>query len=484
VNTIKLHCYNTLTRQKEAFESIDPGKVRMYTCGPTVYRHPHIGNMRTFLFADLIRRSLEYNGYQVTQVTNITDVGHMADETGLDIQAGEDKMEAASRAERKTPEQIADFYTQVFLDDLAAMNIQPAHHYPKATEHVPHMIDLTQRLVNRGMAYIRDGFVYYAVGKFPDYGRLSGNTLDQLQAGHRSEVDTIKDNPADFTLWRAAGEGRLTVWESPWGPGFPGWHIECSAMSMHYLGEQLDVHTGGEDLAFPHHENEIAQSEGATEEPFVRFWMHGAHLLAEGRKMSKQTGNVILLRDIGDDEGYLSLEAEGIESLAFRLLCFTVHYRHQMNVTWDNLRGQQTTLDRLRRHVHDWMAEGPPANTLSPEAQALADAFRAAVDDDLAMPQALTMVWETTKSDMPVGEKLALILDFDRILGLRLDEIEPTDANAEVELADHERVLIAARAAARAAKDWAEADRLRDELADLGITVADTPEGITVRRMS
>lgn len=478
-----LQFYNTLTRQQADFESIEPGKVRMYTCGPTVYRYPHIGNMRTFLFADLIRRVLEYNGYEVTQAMNITDVGHMADETGLDIEEGEDKVEAAARKERKTPAQIADYYTQVFMDDLRAMNIQPAHHYPRATEFIPHMVALNERLVENGMAYEREGFLYYAVGRFDGYGQLSGNTLDALQEGHRSAVDTIKENPADFVLWRAAGEGRLTKWDSPWGEGFPGWHIECSAMSMHYLGEQIDVHTGGEDLAFPHHENEIAQSEGATgKSPFVRFWMHGAHLLAEGRKMSKQTGNVILLRDVAGDAGYLSLEAEGIDPLAFRLLAFTVHYRHHMNVTWETLRGQQTALDRLRRLIGEWQASGPPAGDLSEEARAFADAFRGHVNNDLAMPQAVTVMWDVTKSELPDAEKLALLLDFDRVLGLSLDAIEA--AGAEIELNADERELVEARAAARAEKNWQEADRLRDELAERGITVTDTPKGPVIERIN
>ena len=473
--------YNSMTRQKEDFRSLTPGKVGMYTCGPTVYRYPHIGNLRTFLFADLVRRVLEYNDYEVTQVSNITDVGHMADEAGLDIEAGEDKMEAAARKEKKSPDQIAQFYTEVYLVDLDAMNIQRAQHYPKATEHVPHMIELTERLIENGMAYEQDGFVYYSVEDFADYGHLSNNTLEALRATEREEVQHHKRFHADFALWRSAEEGRQTTWDSPWGPGFPGWHIECSAMSMHYLGEQLDIHTGGEDLAFPHHENEIAQSEGATGKPFVAHWMHGSHLLAEGRKMAKQTGNVILLRDIASGAGYLSLEAEGVEPFAFRLLCLTVHYRSQMNVTWETLRGAQTRLDRLRRDVREWVSAGPPVTSVSPDGLAFADAFRDAVNDDMAFPTALTTVWDMAKSDISPAEKLALILDFDRVLGLRLHEVEV--GQADVELSEQERELVAARAAARAAKDWAEADRIRDELGALGIVVTDTKDGVTIERV-
>jgi len=470
----EIQFFNSLGRRKEVFTSLTPGQVRMYSCGPTVYRYIHIGNLRTYLMSDLIRRVLEYNGYQVTQLINITDVGHLAEEDALGIESGEDKVLAAARQERKSPQEIAEHYTQAFLEDIAAINIQPAHRYPKATQHIPQMLALIQKLLDKGLAYARGGSVFYDVSAFPDYGKLSGHTLDELRAGYRIEVDEIKDDPADFLLWRGARPGQLAVWDSPWGPGFPGWHIECSAMSMEYLGPQLDIHTGGEDLIFPHHENEIAQSEGATGLPFVRVWMHGAHLLAEGRKMAKSTGNVLRLKD---------LVAQGIEPLAYRLLCLSHQYRSHMNVTWDSLHAAQARLERLRRNVAEWRqaASSHTVHGVEPSAagEAYAATFRAAINDDLALPTALTVVWDVEKSDLPPQDKLALILDFDRVLGLRLAEVP---AAAPVELTEEERALIEQRDAARKARDWATSDRLRAELAAHGLIIEDTPQGMRWRR--
>lgn len=471
----EIQFFNSLGRRKEVFTPLIPGQVRMYSCGPTVYRYVHIGNLRSFLMADLIRRVLEYNGYQVTQIMNITDIGHLADESALGIEAGEDRVLAAARLERKTPQEIAEHYTQAFLADVAAINVQPAHCYPKASEHVPQMLALIQKLMEKRLAYARGGSVFFDVSAFPGYGKLSGHTLDELRAGYRIDVDEAKDDPADFALWRGAKPGQTLVWNSPWGPGYPGWHIECSAMSMEYLGPQLDIHTGGEDLIFPHHENEIAQSEGATGLPFVRYWMHGAHLLAEGRKMAKSTGNVLHLKDLAQ---------EGIEPLAYRLLCLGVVYRSHMNVTWESLRAAQARLERLRRSVAEWKQAAEGRGTADDgrrraEREKYASAFLAAINDDLSLPTALTVVWEVEKSDLPSQDKLALILDFDRVLGLRLAEVPPA---APVELTEEERVLIEQREAARKARDWATADRLRAELAARGLIIEDTPQGPRWRR--
>ncbi len=471
---MNVYFYNTLTRRKDQFEPLTPGEVKMYSCGPTVYRYVHIGNLRTFLMADLVRRLLEYHGYQVTQLMNITDVGHMAEDDSLTIAPGEDKVLAAALAEKKTPQEIADFYTADFLDSVRQMNIQPAHRYPKATGHIPQMLALVETLEAKGLAYEKNGAVFFDVSRFPSYGRLSGHQLEDLKAGiHRVEVDRDKDDPSDFLLWRAAGEHRTVKWDSKWGPGFPGWHIECSAMSMHYLGPQLDLHTGGEDLVFPHHEDEIAQSEGATGLPFVRCWMHGAHLLAEGRKMSRSVGNVLRLAD---------LREEGIEPLAFRLLCLGIYYRGHMNVTWDSLRAAQSNLDKLRRYVAEWgkqspviSQQSPVISDQSPEARAYQERFVSAVNDDLGFPQALPLIWEMAKSDLAPGEKLSLLLDWDRLLGLNLaaaPEARPATA-LEPEL----QSLLDQRAAARAAKDYAAADRLREQLAARGIVVKDSKDG-------
>jgi cysteinyl-tRNA synthetase len=304
-----LQVTNTLTRAKEPVRPLTPGRVAMYTCGPTVYRYAHIGNLRTFLLADLVRRALEAGGVEVRQVQNITDVGHMTNER---FDRGEDRMLVQARLEDKAPAEIADYYTRAFLEDAAAFNLRPAHAHPRASAYVPQMIELVAKLLERGHAYRVDGTVYFAVESFPGYGRLSRNTLDRLRAGHRQEeVDPNKRHHADFALWKAAGPDRLVKWPSPWGDGFPGWHIECSAMSLAELGERIDVHTGGEDNVFPHHEDEIAQSEAVVGHQVVTTWVHGRHLLTGGRRMAKSAGNFAALRDVVE---------RGHSPLAVRLL--------------------------------------------------------------------------------------------------------------------------------------------------------------------
>src|SRR6266542_180027 len=291
-----LRVTNTLTRTRQPVRARTPGLVRMYTCGPTVYRSAHIGNLRTFLLADLVRRALEADGTEVRQVQNITDVGHLTNER---FDRGEDRMLVTARLESKTPAEIAEHYTEAYLADAAAMNLRPASAHPHASDYVPQMMDLIRRLLDKGHAYEVDGNVYFSVESFPRYGKLSRNTIDQLRAGHRQEaVDQRKRHHADFTLWKAAGPDRIVKWDSPWGEGFPGWHIECSAMSLGELGEHIDVHTGGVDNVFPHHEDEIAQSEAVVGHQVVRTWVHGEHLLTEGRKMAKSAGNFYGLRDL------------------------------------------------------------------------------------------------------------------------------------------------------------------------------------------
>ncbi len=461
--------FNTLTRSKDKFEPLTPGGVKMYTCGPTVYRYVHIGNLRTWLMSDLIRRVLEYNGYHVSQIMNITDVGHMAEDDSLTVTPGEDKVLAAAAAEKKTPEEIAAFYTADFLQALGEMNIQPAERYPKATEHIPQMLALIEKLEANGLAYEKNGAVMYDVSQFSGYGHLSGHQLEDLQAGiHRVAVDENKDDPNDFLLWRVGGAHRLVKWDSKWGAGFPGWHIECSAMAMHYLGPQIDIHTGGEDLVFPHHEGEIAQSEGVTGKQYVRYWMHGAHLLAEGRKMARSVGNVLRLTH---------LREQGVEPLAFRLLCLGIYYRGHMNVTWESLKAAQANLDRLRRYLADWAADTAPFDSaLTTDYQSR---FHNLVNDDLSFPQVIPLIWELAKSDLPSAAKRTLLLDWDRILGLRLGE---TVTAPVLELTPEQSSLLDQRAAARAAKDWAASDRLRDELAAQGILVKDSKTGQTWSR--
>ena len=463
-----IYFYNTLTRAKDKFESLKPGEVKMYTCGPTVYRYVHIGNLRTWLMADLVRRVLEYNGYSVTQIMNITDVGHMAEDDSLTITPGEDKVLAAAAAEKKTPAEIAAFYTADFKESLAAMNIQPAQHYPAATDHINQMLSLVEELESKGLAYEKNGSVFFDVSRFPNYGRLSGHALDDLQAGvNRVEIDENKDDPNDFLLWRAAGEHRMVRWRSKWGPGFPGWHIECSAMSMEYLGPQLDIHTGGEDLVFPHHENEIAQSEGVTGLPFSRFWMHGAHLLAEGRKMARSVGNVLRLQD---------LREEGIDPLAFRLLCLGIYYRGHMNATWDSLHAAQSSLDRLRRYAAEWSNDQSTTEMTNSKLNSYRGKFHTLINDDLGFPQVMPLIWEMAKSELPPAAKALLLNEWDSVLGLSLFEGSAITLS-QPDLAPEEEALLEQRAAARIAKDFGTADRLRAELLARGLLVRDGKDG-------
>ncbi|HKZ50563.1 MAG TPA: cysteine--tRNA ligase, partial [Dehalococcoidia bacterium] len=313
--------YNTLARRPEEFHPQEPEAVRLYSCGPTVYRFAHLGNLRTYLMVDWLRRTLEAAGYRVVHVKNITDIGHMRQEM---LERGEDKIIAAALAEGKTPQEIAGFYAEAFFRDEAKLNILPATVHPRASEHVAEMVDLIEKLVMQGVAYEAGGNIYFDVGRFATYGRLSGNLLRDLMEGARVEVDPLKRSPQDFTLWKAAEPGRTLKWPSPWGEGFPGWHIECSAMAIKYLGPHLDIHTGGVDNIFPHHEGEIAQSEAVYGGPFVRYWVHGQHLLVNGVKMAKSAGNSYILAD---------LERSGFEPVAFRYLCLTVHYRRRLNFT-------------------------------------------------------------------------------------------------------------------------------------------------------
>ncbi len=339
-----MRLYNTLTREVDEVRPVIEGHVTIYTCGPTVYRYAHLGNMRTFMLGDLIRRGLELEGYEVTQIMNITDVGHMTDEASPEAV---DKMVLAVEDEGMSPREIAEKYARAVFDDAAAVGIRPADRYPKATEHIPEMIELTQTLIDGGHAYVVDsGSVYFDVSSFPGYGKLSGNTLDNLREGHRDlETDPAKRNPADFALWKAAGPGRLMKWDSPWGEGFPGWHIECSAMSMKYLGERIDIHTGGNDLRFPHHEDEIAQTESVVGHQVVSIWVHGGHLRQTGQKISKSTGNTV---------GVSDLLERGLDPLAFRWLTFQTRYRSEMDFTWGAMEAADAKVKQLRRRMAAW----------------------------------------------------------------------------------------------------------------------------------
>ena len=466
-----MRVYNTLGRAKQEFVPFDPPKVALYTCGPTVYNFAHIGNLRTFLFEDLLRRTLESFGYDVTQVMNITDVGHMTS----DADEGEDKMQAAARREQKDPWQIAESYMDAFFEDIKALNLRPAEHYPRATEHIPEMIDMVERLLDRGHAYEVNGNIYYSVESFPAYGRLSGNTTDQLMAGARVEVLEEKRNPLDFALWKQ-DPSHIMQWDSPWGRGFPGWHIECSAMSTRYLGARFDIHCGGEDNIFPHHESEIAQSEGVTGEIWVKYWMHSRFLLVDGKKMSKSLGNFYTLRDL--------LE-KGYDPLSVRYALMSTHYRQPLNFTLDGLEASRHAIRRLRdfRSSLD-RAQGEGE---TPEAAEALDAgrkgFEDGLADDLNISGALAALFDTvhglnrlelTRTDADTA--LGFLKRVDSILGV----IEEPDGEADLD-AEIER-KIEEREAAREARDFAAADRIRDELAAQGILLEDSPDGVRWKR--
>jgi len=454
-----LRLYNTLTRQKDELRPLREGVVHIYSCGPTVYRYVHIGNLRTFMLPDLLRRSLEYLGYRTEQVMNITDVGHLTDDT---FDRGEDKMLVSARLEHKSPEEIAAYYTQAFMADAALVNIRPADHNPRATQYIAQMIELIEKLIARGHAYEVGGTVYYDIASFPAYGRLSRNSTDKLLAGVRGEVDPRKHHPGDFTLWKAAGEHRLQIWPSPWGPGFPGWHIECSAMSMSLLGETFDIHTGGADNVFPHHEAELAQSEGVTGHRVVNHWMHGGLLMLSGARMAKSAGNFFRITELVD---------QGFDPLAFRYLALQAKYRTKLNFSTEGLAGADRALALLRQRMAEW-STGAGGQSQGPDVDDFEARFHAALADDLDLPAAMALVSEVTHSSLPAAGKAELLRRWDRVLGLDLDRVAP-----EIELSAGAMALLEARQKARAAGDFETSDRLRNELAAIGVTVTDTPKG-------
>jgi len=456
MNLPRVRLYNTFSRIKEDLQPVSAGMVRIYSCGPTVYRYVHVGNLRTFMLPDLLRRSLEYLGFETQQVMNVTDVGHLTDDT---FDRGEDKMLVSARLEKKSPEEIAAYYTDAFMDDIRKVNIRVSNAYPRATEYVPPMIELIETLLEKGHAYEVDGTVYYDIASFPAYGRLSRNTTDKLLAGTRGEPDPRKRHPGDFTLWKAAGVHRMQVWPSPWGPGFPGWHIECSAMSMSILGDRFDIHTGGADNVFPHHEAEIAQSEAVSGHRVVSLWMHGGLLMLSGARMAKSSGNFFRVTE---------LEEQGFDPLAFRYLALQAKYRSPLNFSTEGLAGADRALRQLRERVADWSSQ--PGDEGMTARQEWDTRFRAAIADDLDLPSAMALVAELGRSAVAPSMKVALLESWDQVLGL---DIRRLPANRTLPPGAAE--LMAQREQARAAKDFARSDQLRDELRTLGVEVSDKP---------
>ncbi len=462
--------YNTFSKQVEAFEPIEPGKVKLYSCGPTVYSHPHIGNFRSFLMADLLKRFLEFKGFAVSHIMNITDVGHLLD----DADEGADKLEEAARREKKDPLQIAQTYIDSFMTAGKLLNMKPADSYPRATEHIQEMIDMVQTLIDKGHAYVVGHNVYYDVTTFKGYGKLSGNTLDDLNAGARIEVNSEKRNPQDFALWKHDPK-HIQQWDSPWGRGFPGWHIECSAMSTKYLGEQFDFHTGGEDNIFPHHECEIAQSEGASDKKWVKYWMHGRFLMVDGEKMSKSKGNLYTIQELVE---------KGFKKNAIRYALLSSHYRQNYNFTFDGLKGAEQAIDKIAQCVFTVKekAKASSDTAVRSEVTAFIDkalaGFEEALCDDLNVSKALAAVFELVKeanklSEISAGEAgaiIAAIEKIDSVLGVLDLEAGGDEIPAEImELAEK-------RKQAKLSKDWAAADAIRDQVTAAGYVIEDMPK--------
>jgi len=480
--TRPVYLYDTLTRSKKLFQPLQPPRVTIYSCGPTVYKDIHIGNLRTFALTDWVRRMLVYNGYEVYLVRNITDVGHLLNDTE---ESGEDKLEYEARMTGRAAREIAAQYTRQYQQDCAELNILTPHLEPMASEHIPEMQAMIRRLIQRGLAYEARGNVYYAVSSFPTYGQLSGNTVESLRAGASGrvhlEVAEDKRAPEDFALWKRGEQSRQMNWESPWGSGFPGWHIECSAMATHYLGEQFDIHTGGVDLVFPHHEDEIAQSQGASGKAPVQVWLHGEFINISSRlfnqgadeegdhevKMSRSKGNVILLSH---------LKTWGFEPLALRYLLLTAHYRSNMNFTRESLTGAQNALHNLQADLAAlpvilYDTDDP----WSEQAQQVRARFQLAINDDLDLPVALSIAREVPHTTaLAAGERRRLLLDFDRVLGLRLDTVAARSGRT---LSADVLALVQQRDRERASKNWRASDELRDRLKALGFEVRDTPGG-------
>ncbi|MFA5184134.1 MAG: cysteine--tRNA ligase [Patescibacteria group bacterium] len=467
-----LFLYNTLSRKKEEFKPIKPGAVGLYTCGPTVYNFAHIGNLRTYLFEDFLVRVLEYNGYSVNHVMNITDVGHL---TG-DMDMGEDKMEKGAAREGKNAWEIADFYWQAFRRDLSSLNIKEPTIWCKATDSIPEQIAMIKALAGKGYTYQTSDGIYFDTAKIKDYNKLSHLPLDELREGARVEINAEKKNPTDFALWKfspalKSGEAKRQMeWESPWGIGFPGWHIECSAMSIQFLGEQLDIHCGGIDHINIHHTNEIAQSEAATEKKFFNYWLHGAFLnIRGGKKMAKSEENFLTLEN--------AFTRKGIDPLAYRFAALQVHYRKPMEYSEASLRQAEEGLISLGSRVF-YLKGFKGEGRISKEYQLK---FLEAINDDLNMPRALSVVFSVLDSELSEVDQLATILDFDKVLGLNFNNFPLTKKNISIEdLPEAVRKLVEQRDPAKRNKDYEKADAIRKKIEAEGYIVEDTKDGTKI----
>ncbi len=464
-----INLYNTLTKKKEKFEPIDSKEVRIYSCGPTVYKDATIGNMRTNIFQDVLRRVLKYNGYKIKHAMNITDVGHLVS----DGDDGEDKMLKSAREEQKSPIEIAEHYTQLFFNDLKDLNIEIPEIVCKATEHIKEMLEYVEKLIEEGYAYETSTAIYFDISKLDKYPILSNIDIEKQKAGARVEVDEEKKNPSDFALWIKAPENHLMKWDSPWGLSYPGWHIECSAMGQKYLGDEFDIHTGGIDLVPTHHENEIAQSKGKCGKMPAKYWIHGEYLLIDGGKMSKSLGNAYLIKDIKE---------KGYDPISYKLFSYSCHYRNKLNFTWDGIESASKSLEKLR-NSYQTNLKGNDELTSS-DLEKLKEAeekFHKAINDDLNMPLAMSFVWEVAKYDKKNLQIAKLLEKFDTVLGIKIDKMnieEEQSEEIEQEIID----LLEQRKIARENKDWAKSDEIRDIINRKGYIVKDTKEGQIINR--
>ena len=448
--------YNTLGRKKEVFEPLKDMHVGIYTCGPTVYWYQHIGNLRTYIFADILKRVLSYNKYKVKHIINVTDVGHLTS----DADTGEDKIERAAKREGKTAREIADYYLRIFQDDFKKLNILEPNAWPKATEHIKEQIELIKKLGEKGFTYKTKDGIYFNTSKLKDYGKLARLKKSGIRAGKRVSLGE-KRNKTDFALWKfsPSGEKRQQEWDSPWGIGFPGWHVECSAMSMKYLGESFDIHTGGQDHIQIHHTNEIAQSEAVTGKPFVRYWLHGAWLLFKGRKISKSLGGLYTISE---------LENLGFEPMDFRYLCLTTHYRKPLSFTIDNLKTARNSHQRLKNIIAGLKDRG----NLN---RGYLEKFEKAITDDLNMPEALQVLWSLVR-DKKANGKLEAIKKMDKVLGLNLLKKEKIAISSQI------KKLIGQREKFRKSGNFKEADEIRKKINNLGFIIEDTEKGVVVKK--
>lgn len=455
---MELRLYDTYTRSIRTFEPLHAPEVGMYTCGPTVYDYAHIGNLRTYIFEDILKRVLEFNQYRVKHVMNITDVGHLVS----DADTGEDKMEKGARRTGKSAWEIAEFYTDAFIQDLRHLNILEPTIWCRATNHIQEQIEMIRCIEQHGYTYRTSDGIYFDTSRLEEYGKLGLLDIKGLQAGSRIEMGE-KQHPTDFALWKfsPSDKQRQMEWDSPWGKGFPGWHIECSAMSARYLGAFFDIHCGGEDHITVHHTNEIAQTQACHGTNLANFWIHGYFLQIDEAKMAKSAGEFLRVQSLID---------RGYDPLAYRFFCLSAHYRAKLNFTWEGLDGASVSLDRLRNMVYEWGEAG------SVDEEYVAQ-FSQQINDDLNMPRALAVTWDLARSALPAATKKATILLFDHVLGLRLADWRPVEEIVPEEILN----LVEQRTLARQEKRWADADRIRQQLLEAGFEIEDTPQGPRVK---